>query len=295
MNLRGIFLGCLVTSVFATACVHERKLPPVPPAASGTAAPPVQPAPGVASTPVYVPDYSHAGQPLPQGVLAWDSLFKAIDAVKGQDFARFTFNFTNVSPGYVTVLNVHPGCGCTTAELPPVPWRIPSGSSGIIKLNVNLANKFGTLFKTATVTTDKGNKELMLRVNILPAAAVKMTDAQLAEGIAKAKADRQAVFKGDCASCHAKNIEAQYGQPLYNSVCGVCHEAEHRATMVPDLSKLNVPTNREFWRTWITYGKPGTLMPAFATSQGGPLTDMQIASLAAYLNAIKPSRVPSVQ
>ena len=29
-------------------------------------------------------------------------------------------------------------------------------------------------------------------------------------------------------------------------------------------------------------------MPAFATSQGGPLNDMQIASLAAYLNAIIP-------
>jgi len=36
-------------------------------------------------------------------------------------------------------------------------------------------------------------------------------------------------------------------------------------------------------------------MPAFATSQGGPLTDMQIASLAAYLNSTKPSKVPSVQ
>jgi hypothetical protein len=60
--------------------------------------------------------------------------------------------------------------------------------------------------------------------------------------------------------------------------------------MVPDLNNLKVPTNREFWRTWITYGKPGTLMPAFAGSQGGPLTDMQIASLAAYLNAAKPSK-----
>jgi hypothetical protein len=33
-------------------------------------------------------------------------------------------------------------------------------------------------------------------------------------------------------------------------------------------------------------------MPAFATSQGGPLSDMQIASLAAYLNVAFPSRVP---
>jgi hypothetical protein len=65
--------------------------------------------------------------------------------------------------------------------------------------------------------------------------------------------------------------------------------------MVPDLTKLKVPTDREFWRTWITYGKPGSLMPAFATSQGGPLSDMQIASLAAYLNAVYPSKVATIQ
>jgi hypothetical protein len=61
------------------------------------------------------------------------------------------------------------------------------------------------------------------------------------------------------------------------------------------LHHLKVPTNEEFWRTWITYGKPGSLMPAFATSQGGPLTDMQIASLAAFLNATIPSHVAPLQ
>jgi len=62
--------------------------------------------------------------------------------------------------------------------------------------------------------------------------------------------------------------------------------------MVPDLHNLKTQTNDEFWRTWIAYGKPASLMPAFATSEGGPLTDMQIASLAAYLNVAIPSQVP---
>jgi mono/diheme cytochrome c family protein len=302
MKFGGVILSGVVAGIFITGCVQEHNPPPAPPASPvppaapvaprPPAATPVNPVPTVTSTPLYVPDYSHAGQPLPQGVIAWDGLMKALDAVQGQDFARFTFSFTNISKDNVTILNVRPSCGCTTAQLPPVPWTIPPGSSGIIKLNVNLANKVGTLFKSAKVTTDKGNKDLMLRINILPAAAVKMTAAQLAEGIARAKADRQAVFKGDCASCHAKNIEGKYGQQLYLSVCSVCHDAEQRATMVPDLNKLNVPTNREFWRTWITFGKPGSLMPAFAVSEGGPLSDMQIASLAAYLNGAKPSRVP---
>jgi hypothetical protein len=74
-------------------------------------------------------------------------------------------------------------------------------------------------------------------------------------------------------------------------VCGICHDSPNRATMVPDLHKLTVPTNQDFWQTWITTGKAGTLMPAFAAAQGGPLNDVQIASLAAYLNAAIPSHV----
>ena len=61
--------------------------------------------------------------------------------------------------------------------------------------------------------------------------------------------------------------------------------------MVPDLANLQVPTNEEFWRAWITSGKAGSLMPAFASSQGGPLGDLQVASLATYLNAVHPSKV----
>jgi len=255
-----------------------------------------QPSNAVATAPVYVPDYSHASQPLPEGVIAWDATLKTVCVTNGDNSARFTFSFTNVTAGNVTVLNVHPSCGCTTAELPPVPWTLPAGTNGEIKLRVNLAGKMGTLFKTVNVVTDKGNKNLLLRINILPAPPMpEMTEAQRDAGIAAAKVDRQAIFKNDCASCHVNKVEGRYGQQLFDAVCAVCHEAKDRATMVPDLHHLKVPTNEEFWRTWITYGKPGSLMPAFATSQGGPLTDIQIASLAAFLNATIPSHVAPLQ
>jgi mono/diheme cytochrome c family protein len=297
----------------------------------------------VATTPVYVPDYTHAGEPLPDGILAWDDVSKATETTNGQDFARFIFSFTNIAtvldrafvtnvtqiphitsvtntvffwfkkisyatnitaitnatwvtngmkPIPVTILSVHPSCGCTTAELPPVPWQIAPGSNGQIKLAVNLQGKMGVLFKTVNVTTDKGKKDLMLRITVPPPVVVQLTEAERARGVAMAKVDRQAVFKGDCVSCHAKNVEGKYGQQLFAEVCAVCHEANPRASMVPDLHNLPVPTSEEFWRTWITAGKAGTLMPAFATSQGGPLNDMQIASLAAYLNAVIPPRAP---
>lgn len=132
----------------------------------------------------------------------------------------------------------------------------------------------------------------MLRINILPPVIPKLTEAERARDLAAAKIDRQAVFHGECATCHLKNIQGKYGKPLYDSVCAICHEAEQRATMVPDLHNLKTPTNDEFWRTWTAHGKPGSLMPAFATSDGGPLTDIQIASLAAYLDVVIPSQAP---
>jgi len=132
----------------------------------------------------------------------------------------------------------------------------------------------------------------VLHINILPPVIPKMTEAERARGVAAAKIDRQAVFHDDCAKCHLKNIQGKYGKPLFDSVCGICHEAEQRATMVPDLHNLKTPTNDEFWRTWIAHGKPGSLMPAFITSEGGPLTDVQIASLATYLDVVIQSQVP---
>ena len=62
--------------------------------------------------------------------------------------------------------------------------------------------------------------------------------------------------------------------------------------MVRDLHALSVPTNDDFWRTWIAHGKAGTFMPAFSTADGGPLSDMQIASVAEYLDYAIQSKVP---
>ena len=309
-----------------------------------------QPSNAVTSAPVFVPDYSHANEPLPDGVIAWDALTKTTDATNGQDFARFTFTFTNVARKIdlglatniisitnltavtnssfwarvwgkkitqmasitkstntvtvtnsitrlpMTILSVHPGCGCTTADLPPVPWTIPGGGTGQMNISVNLAGKTsvpGVLPKYVDVSTDKGSKRLNLVINVLPPPPpVAMSEEDRAKGVAAAKIDRQAVFKGDCVNCHAKNVEGKFGQQLFTAICAVCHEAIPRATMVPDLHNLKDPTSEEFWRTWITAGKAGTLMPAFATSQGGPLNDMQIASLATYLNYIIPPHSP---
>ncbi|HEY1717200.1 MAG TPA: DUF1573 domain-containing protein [Verrucomicrobiae bacterium] len=256
----------------------------------------IQPSNAVVTTPaVYVPDTSHASGALADNVLAWDSAMKETNVTAEVENAHFVFYFTNLSPGSVTILNVHPSCGCTTAQLPPLPWTIPSGSNDQIGVTVNLAGKNGTIFKYIDVSTDKGSKRLNLQVTILPPVIRTMSDADRAHGVAAAKIDRQAVFKNDCATCHVKPGEGKYGKALYDAVCAICHEAEHRATMVPDLHAIKTATNEQFWQTWIAHGKPGSFMPAFSTADGGPLSDMQIANLAAYLDSAIPSQAAPPQ
>ncbi len=197
----------------------------------------------------------------------------------------------SITPIPIAILDAHASCGCTQPELPPRPWVLPPGTNGYIRVSVNLAGKSGMLFKNVTITTDKGRMQLNLNVNIQPPPPIApMSEAERARGIAAAKLDRQAIFHGDCVTCHAKNVEGKYGQQLFAQTCSICHDANPRASMVPDLHNLKDPTSDQFWRAWITSGKAGTLMPAWATSQGGPLNDLQIASLASYLDAIIPPK-----
>lgn len=274
----------------------------------------------VTSPPVYVPDMSHANEPLPDGVLVWSSLMLTTNVPADADSVRFEFSFTNVAtrmditrvtntaaivdlvgepniasvtnftPVSVAIGSVHASCGCTQPETPPLPWVIPPGGKGEFSATVNLEGRSGTMIKNITVSTDKGYKDLYMRITVLPPVIPTLTDAQRASDLEIAKADRQAVFKGDCVTCHVKPGAGKYGQPLYDAVCGICHDTPNRASMVPDLHNLKTATNEEFWRTWTAHGKAGSLMPAFSTADGGPLTDMQIATLAAYLNMAIPSQ-----
>jgi mono/diheme cytochrome c family protein len=244
------------------------------------------------SKPAFVPDYSHEDDHLSEATLNWDATMKATNVMEGDDSAHFVFNFTNISGSNVVILDASPSCYCTTVELPPTPWLLPPGANGQIGVTVDLAGKYGTITKTVSVRTDHGSRDLIVEITIVPQSIKPPTDAERIRQMQVARADRQAVFKNDCATCHEKPGDGEYGKALYDADCAICHEAQHRASMVPDLHSLVVPTNNDFWRTWIAHGKPGTFMPAFSTADGGPLSDMQIVSLAAYLDDAMPSKVP---
>lgn len=221
--------------------------------------------------------------PLPAGILAFDAEQKEFVARPNEMNAAFTFNVTNISPNEVSINYIQTSCGCTTAKI-QLPIKLAPTGATEIPINMNLAGKSGVVIKTVTIHTDKGHKVVMVKSTIQApppdtagAAMMRERNQQIA------MQDRQSVFKGDCARCHVEPVIGKMGKELYVTACGICHDAEHRASMVQDLRQLKVTPNAEYWKFFIVNGKPGTLMPAFSQAQGGPLSDAQVASLVEYL------------
>jgi len=255
--------------------------------------------PVVASAPIPAPVppiVPQAGLPAPTGTttppeaIVWDTEFKEQKATSGDTNAVIVFWLTNVHTAEVVINSVRPSCGCTVAKLPAQPWHIKPGESGPIEANLDLRGKSGTLTKSLYVDTSSGPKSLLFKVTVADhTGAISMSDPDRLKNVQLAMADRQVVFKNaECSKCHAEPGHGKWGAPLYQAACAICHETSHRATMVPDLKALKHPTTPEFWRTWIKYGRAGSLMPAFAKSEGGPLTEEQVESLVGYLSRTMP-------
>ncbi len=228
---------------------------------------------------------SQSGAAVPTEPLAWESPNQNYTVKPGEVTAHFTFTVSNVSPSEVVIDDVKPSCGCTLAYMPGKPWHIAPKENGKMEVLVDLRGKKGVLFKEISVLSSNAPKLLTVMVNIPESSTKGMTPEQINRiwGRELAATDRQAVFKKDCVTCHLQPAFGKSGQALYQVACGICHEAKHRATMVPDLHALKTEIGPDYWKNWVTHGKPGTLMPGFAAAEGGPLDNAQINSLVEFL------------
>lgn len=225
--------------------------------------------------------------PLPDHILVWDALTKETSVTGYTESVHFVFTFTNASSRTITLQAVEASCGCTTVQLPVTPWTIPAAGSGQLGATVKLVGKARQQTESVVVFTDQGFQILKLQVQVLPPHQPSRSPAECAHDRNAARLNRQAIFHGDCASCHVKPGDGKEGKALYYAVCAVCHERSNHAVsglVVPDLFAIQTPTNVTFWIDSIAHGKPGTFMPAFSTKDGGPLTEMQIANLVQFLN-----------
>jgi mono/diheme cytochrome c family protein len=233
--------------------------------------------------------------------LVFDSYTKQYDARFTDHAANFKFNVTNTWTNEMTIDRVQTSCGCTMATLPANPWHLAPGAHGVVGATVNLDGKgTGLLRKTVTFFISVngsfiGTQVVAVKVNIPePPAPAPLSAAERMDAMAKARADPQEIFKNPkCAACHVDQGRNVSVAKMYAADCGICHDSPNRASWVPDLHALKTPTNFDYWKRVIAYGKPHTMMPAFANFAGGPLTDDQIHSLAEYLNrSITASKPP---
>ena len=97
---------------------------------------------------------------VPETILAWDAKQKTYRAKRGEDSASFVFNVTNVSPAEVVIETTATSCGCTVAELPADPWKLPPGGHGRIEVTMDLNGQNGAVSKEVTVFTSKGTCQL---------------------------------------------------------------------------------------------------------------------------------------
>lgn len=226
---------------------------------------------------------------------------KSLTTKVGEIEAHFIFWVTNTSPAEVLLNNVSVSCGCTTLDSAPFPWKLPFGAVTNVKAKVDIKGRSETLTKTLTVISSAGQQSLVMRITI--PKDPNITKKEREDNMAIAKADRQAVFRGDCANCHFTPALFKKGEDLFASTCAICHdpvtwaknsprdlthgvepEAHHRNEMVPDLATLKTNLTKEAWKTIIAGGgaRPGSLMPAFSKQNGGPLSSEQIDGLVEY-------------
>ncbi len=214
----------------------------------------------------------------PAHPLVWDAMQKSASPKFEDGVARFEFHVTNKSKQPVIVRQIRASCGCTTWEAPRMPWTLAPGERGTVKVAVDFLGKEGEIARDLLIGTVEGTQTLMMVIQV-PA----MDAAMRARNQALAAANRQAVFHGSCAACHATPAESRFGVDLFEAACAICHQAKHRAAMVPDLAVAKEKRDAAWWKRWVEEGKPGTLMPGFAQKHGGPLSDHQIDSLVEYL------------
>src|SRR5262249_47933351 len=127
---------------------------------------PAIPSPAISSPAAHFP--AAVLTPADPNAVKWDADLKTHQAAAGEATAQFTFWLTNVSSADILVSRVSTSCGCTVAQLPSQPWRIPPGGDGPIRVTMSLIGKFGLISKGVTVETSVGVKQLTVRTEIPP-------------------------------------------------------------------------------------------------------------------------------
>ena len=106
--------------------------------------------------------------------LKWDQPKQTLTPSPGEKVVTAQFGFTNVGSSPITIIDVRPSCGCTTATLAKKEYA--PGESGEIEAKLNFAGHVGHQEKWIYVTTNVAGSEpalLSLAVEIPPEVTIQ--------------------------------------------------------------------------------------------------------------------------
>lgn len=94
-----------------------------------------------------------------------------------------------------------------------------------------------------------------------------------------------AVILGGVAAAQ-EGADSERGAELYQTYCIMCHGADGRGRVGANLQAFpGIDVDAAIQQT-IANGIEGSVMPTFSTVQGGPLSDVDIADISAYLTGV---------
>lgn len=166
-------------------------------------------------------------------------------------------------------------CGCTLASLKK--RVVSAGATEALKVVMDTSMKQGLVTKEITVKSNDPKRPVL---RLFVSADVRDPHAKLG-GNVQAK-----IFQGRCAECHSVRGNGKFGEELFVADCAMCHGLMGDGAVGPNLVRLDYEAKgmAEEVRKIIANGSPNhRSMPGFSKRLGGPLSDLQIASIVKHL------------
>ncbi|OYV05748.1 MAG: hypothetical protein CFE26_09970 [Verrucomicrobiales bacterium VVV1] len=106
-------------------------------------------------------------KPLPAGILTWDSEVKEVSTKPGNVVVGYVFHASNASTEPLVITGLHSPDKAATPNSATLPIKLQPGARTDIGVSLNLSGLQGAVTRKVTVSTDKGNKGLEVRANLL--------------------------------------------------------------------------------------------------------------------------------